>query len=130
MLVDASGHVPPGHRILAAQPARMRMALGQRPIHVAAAGAEILGDLRAGLAAADDQHRAIGKLPSIAVVAGVQYRQCRPGHKGNAGHPGTAVFAGGHHHRSGLDRSAAGFDGVAARLGRDTQDRAAFVDRQ
>jgi hypothetical protein len=29
MLVDAPGHVPPGHRVLAAQPAGMRMPLGQ-----------------------------------------------------------------------------------------------------
>jgi hypothetical protein len=113
-LVDAAGvgaHVvEPGDDVAAAVPAGdARRGTGGQ-VHGAAREVQVLGDLAARLAGADDEHGPFGELLGVLVRRGVQLRDP----VGDAlGHPRDArhlVRAGGHDDLVGGDRAAVGAD--------------------
>ena len=61
---------PPNH-VTAAVASRCRWAHGDSQVHLASGGVQLLGDLGAGLAAADDEDASGGQLAGPAVLAGV-----------------------------------------------------------
>ena len=74
----------------------------------AAAGQEVLGDLAAGLGAADDQHRPVRELAGAPVAGGVELGDPPREAAGEVRDQGLVLVAGGHHHRPGLEPAVVG----------------------
>ena len=91
---------------------------------------ELLGDLIAGVAATDDQHRACRHVLWPAVLAAVELRDARIEALGDRRHTRDLERAGGDHDLVGLVAAIVELDQVAALASADGADTAAQLDRQ
>jgi hypothetical protein len=94
-----------------------------------AGGQQVLGDLAAGLGAADDQHRPVGKLAGAAVVGGVELRDPAWEPAGQRRDPGQVLVAGGDDHRPGPHLAVVGGHGPAIARGGQPGDADPLADR-
>jgi hypothetical protein len=85
--------------------------------HPPAGGQEVLGDLAAGLGAADDQHRPLRELAGMAVAGGVDLHDPVREGAGERGTPRPVLVAGGDDHGPGPDLAGVGAQGEAPPVG-------------
>jgi hypothetical protein len=79
--------------------------------HPPAGGQEVLGDLAAGLGAADDQHRPVRELAGGAVAGGVDLHDPVGEGAGQGGAPWLVLVAGGDDHRPGPELAGVAVEG-------------------
>src|SRR5690606_68591 len=94
--------VQPGHAVAAAVEAGDARGVADGQVHGAPGQVQVLGDLGAGLAGADHQHRAFGQGVGVTVVRGMQLSDVGGQSFGEAGHDRLVVAARGHHHLPGV----------------------------
>ena len=109
-IIEEAGLEDPPDEVVIAEPARRPRRPPAREEDLAAGLVQLLGDLAARLAAADDQHRPGGQLARIAVVLDVDLEQVRRERR-RAGRPVRAlVGAGAQDHRPRLERPVRGLE--------------------
>ncbi len=122
----------PVDHVLAAVEARAARRVAGGEVDLAPGQVQVFGDLRARLAAAHHQHRAIGQLRRVAVLRRVVLHDRSRQLLGHARHHRLVVAARGHHHLVGGEAAGAGVDRVAVRLAglRHLLDRHALEGRR
>ncbi len=97
--------VQPRHHVASAVEAGDPRRPPHREVHGAACEVQVLGDLRAGLPGADDEHVVRRQLPRVAVPRGVHLRDPFGELTGPSGHDRSVVAAGGEHDMVGGQRA-------------------------
>src|SRR4051794_16988559 len=91
---------------------------------------ELLGNLKAGVASADDENRALGKVIRIAVFAAVQLDDTRVELVGNWRHPRDLKRARGHNDLLGLVGALVGFEDVRVNCSAERMHSTTKLNRQ